>query len=388
MKKFFKVVLLLFFPMYITYGQTHQDSVSTYNKLNKWAVVKLTIAYMEDLGMNQENEIQTYNNLKSKYKTYSDNVDLGSFEEYLTHGWTTTKTKVYGKYKNELVDTEARLDFKSNFFKPAGKENSREKVLFLINKTYDSILQLNIKPSNVEEHPGNTRVAIKGPDQPVVNKGINLFNILLYFILAISILLNIIFYSKNKSPMKKQNSGKVGEFDDFYKTENEALKGEINKLKNDNNDLKPTIKKNNDKPISELNKNEDIVSEEKPFEDEISPTVSLNAKQVQNPQKTIYLPSPFEELKFAVEDVSENDKPTSLYVAKIDSKTNKGTISLIETANLSRALNSPDLFLETVCDYENPYSASAKGIKVINKGEISLEGEDWVVKKKIKIKFI
>jgi len=55
---------------------------------------------------------------------------------------------------------------------------------------------------------------------------------------------------------------------------------------------------------------------------------------------------------------------------------------------LSRALNSPNLYLETVCDYENQYNTLSKGIKVINKGEVSLEGEDWVVKKKIKIKFI
>jgi hypothetical protein len=116
--------------------------------------------------------------------------------------------------------------------------------------------------------------------------------------------------------------------------------------------------------------------------------IPTNLIKTSTKSKTIYLPSPFEEQKFAVEDVSENEKPTSLYVAKIDSKTSKGTISLIETANLSRALNSPELFLETVCEYENQYNSLAKGIKVINVGELCLEGQDWVVTKKIKIKFI
>jgi hypothetical protein len=388
MKKFLKAVLLLVSPMYITYGQTHQDSVSTYNELNKWAVVKLTIAYMDDFGMNEENEIQTYNNLKSKYKSYSEDIDLDSFEEALTQGWNTTKTKVYEKYKNELVDNDNKLNFKDVSFNPPGKENSRSQVLSQINKAYDSIIQLNIPHTNPKEIPVNKETEGEKPNQPLVNKGIGLFEILLYLILAVSILVNILLYLKNNLIMKKKKPRNVNQFNDFNKKNNEDLKEQNDKLRIENENLKSIIQKYSEKPFSESSKDELLINEVKPLEDEKSPATKLGVTQVLNSKKTIYLPSPFEEQKFAVEDVSENEKPTSLYVAKIDSKTSKGTISLIETANLSRALNSPELFLETVCEYENQYNSLAKGIKVINVGELCLEGQDWVVTKKIKIKFI
>ena len=78
-------------------------------------------------------------------------------------------------------------------------------------------------------------------------------------------------------------------------------------------------------------------------------------------------------------------KPSLEMAKKLEGLLN---ITLIETADLSRALNSPNTFLETVCDYENPYNPLAKGIKVMSDGEVCLEGQDWVVKKKIRIKFI
>lgn len=394
MKKFLKVVLLLFFPMYITYAQTHLDSVTTYNKLNKWAVVKLTIASMEDIGIPQQNKIVAFNKLKSKYDTYSDDINLRSFRKE-AHDWNSNSPiiTIYRAYEMELVYTKTKLNFKDVLSKPPAVEHNRDEALTIINKTYDSILQLNIKHANDKARLDHTGAAFKGPDQPVVNKGMNLFNILLYFILAISIFLNIIFYSMFKSQKPKKKSGNHVKFDNPSEREKESLNDRIWQLERENASLNAANKNDIEKPLSESNKDEIITNEEKPMEekpmeDEISPTIALDAKQVQNPQKTIYLPSPFEERKFAVEDVSENEKPLSLYVAKIDSKTNKGTISLIESANLSRALNSPDLFLETVCEYQNPYNALARGIKVINVGELYLHGEDWVVEKKIKIKFI
>lgn len=388
MKKYFVVVMLIVLSGDFTYGQTHQDSINTYNKLNKWAVVKLTIAYMEDFEMNQENEKITYDNLRSKYKNYDDNVDLGSFEEELTQSWNTTKTKIYEKYKKELVDSATKLNFKNISFVPPGNTNSREKALSDINIKYDSLIQADKKPTKVKESPKVGIVKKIVPKVPVDNNETSLSKIIMYLILAVSILLNIIFYLKYKSPTKKQDSGNGNAYDDLNQYENNTLKNKIRKLEDDNASLKDTIKKYSEKPISVLKEDQVIINEEKPIDDERSPSITLDVKQVQNPIKTIYLPPPFEERKFAVEDVSENEKPMSLYVAKIDSKTNKGNISLIETANLSIALNSPNLYLETVCEYENPYNALAKGIKVIKDGELYLEGEDWIVKKKIRIKFI
>ena len=44
--------------------------------------------------------------------------------------------------------------------------------------------------------------------------------------------------------------------------------------------------------------------------------------------------------------------------------------------------------LETACIFDNEYFNNARGIKVLEKGEIKLEGEDWKVTKKVRIKFI
>lgn len=121
-------------------------------------------------------------------------------------------------------------------------------------------------------------------------------------------------------------------------------------------------------------------------EDEKSKTINLEISKKSN--VILYLPVPFKERRFAKEDASESKKSTSLYIVEVSEEKNEGIISLVESADLSRALNSPNIYLETVCDYENVYSPEAKGIKVVEKGKVVLEGQDWVVKKKIKIKFI
>ncbi|MBG7613168.1 hypothetical protein IU405_13015 [Polaribacter sp. BAL334] len=115
--------------------------------------------------------------------------------------------------------------------------------------------------------------------------------------------------------------------------------------------------------------------------------IIINLDILKTSKTLIYLPVPFKERRFAKEDESESKKTTSLYIVEVSKDKNEGIISLIESADLSRALNSPNIYLETVCDYENVYSPDAKGIKVVEKGKVVLEGQDWVVKKKIRIKF-
>lgn len=383
MKKILMVVFLTVFSMGITHGQTQQDSISKYNKINKWAVVKLTIAYMTDYNKSNATEKETYTQLKKKYEIYTDKIDLGSFEEALNNGWKTTKIQVYEKYKKELVDSITTFNFNTISFKPQGNEESRLIALSQINEKFDSLIKTNhhVKYSNPKTAaPQVEKIQVQGKT--------SLFEIIIYVILMISIILNVFLFLWNRSLKSGQKTDKVGDFDDFYKLENTRLKSENEVLKIENSSLNLEIEKLKQTPISSMNNNENSSKEEIPVADVLSAPIVLEVKNEQNIKKTIYLTSPFAERKFAIEDVSETEKPTSLYVAEIDTKTNKGVIRLIETADLSRALNSPSLYLETVCDYENPYNVVAKGIKVMDSGEISLEGEDWVVKKKIKIKFI
>ena len=93
-------------------------------------------------------------------------------------------------------------------------------------------------------------------------------------------------------------------------------------------------------------------------------------------------------LTFANEDASKEKTLDSLYLVEFDKQMQTGELSVIADADLSRALNSPDSYLETACAYDNEYFNNARTIQVTEKGEIKLDGEDWTVTKKVRIKFI
>ncbi len=373
-----------------TYGQTQQDNIDAYNKVKKWAVVKLTIAYMEDCKKSDQIEIDTYNDLKQEYDIYIENVDLNDFSEKLSKGWGKTREGVFNNYKEELIDNEGGINFKNIKFVPVGSSNiERVKVIELINEKYSSLLpkieqkvETGLKEVAINLTVSDTNIS------KVVKEESNWGNVLLYGLLILSVLFNIFLIMKTKlfKGIKKANNfnnGKVRNLEDLGKlnlslqSKIQTLTKEIESLKKENLDFKSKLDASVDTQI------------EKPIEDQKAITQEF---KIQNSQKStkriIYFPSPFENKKFANEDMSETEKPTSLYVAEIDKNSNKGIISLLETADLTRALNSPNTFLETACDYENAYNPSAKGVKVIKDGEVMLSGQDWLVIKKIKIKFI
>jgi hypothetical protein len=106
-------------------------------------------------------------------------------------------------------------------------------------------------------------------------------------------------------------------------------------------------------------------------------------------QETIFLPSPFDRNMFSVEDASQNERQESLYVIKLDAKSDQtGTIAILENADFTQALNSPQQFLELVCDYANTYTNTVKRVENVEKGEVKKEGDDWIVTKRMLIKFI
>ena len=316
MKKFLLAIVLLVIPVCTVFGQssTSKDSLA-YLKLNKWAVVKLTIAYMEDVGMKQGNEKKTYDNLKSKYETFSDEIILEDFEKALSDGWTTTKIKVYDKYKKELVDSVSNYNFNNILFKPLGNENSRSIALSQINEKFDSLVQTK-QPARIEK----PQVFKSTPENSPVHSKTSLFEMAMYLLLVISIFLNIFLFFKFKSRRKEQKPDKVSKHDYLHNSEKRELRSEIEQLRKENSLLKLEIETNKQTQISTLNNNEVIIKEEIPVVDVISETINLEVKNEQNLKKTIYLPTPFEERKFAIEDVSETEKQISLYVAEIDLK--------------------------------------------------------------------
>jgi hypothetical protein len=420
MKKFiigFITTLLLINSSYCQEA-TKNDSIVAFRKVNKWAVIKLTIAYMEDfrswssetaeklINTNQKIEWETYKKLKGEYNEFTNDINLESVSKDLSKGWIKTRDSVFKVYKLELIDNVKKVHFKEVVFKPKKTLTTSNRTIALdsINRLYDKlILKKNNELSNISQKvvtPQNLK------NRTFIQKqGIDWPEMILYTLLLLSLIFNVLFLRRLRTLLKvKQkrtflrstsktvrNSGGWNDIEtEGQKNTINAQKNKIEELDKENKRLSKVISNNNiqakgggqptgDRTTSP-NVNDRSIEDAKPI------TVEFKIPEIK--KNFIYFPSPFEDRRFAIEDASPVEKLTSLYVANVNRNTNKGDISLIETADLSRALNSPNIYLETVCEYENAYNSEAKGIKVVEDGEVVLEGEDWVVKSKIKIKFI
>ena len=150
----------------------------------------------------------------------------------------------------------------------------------------------------------------------------------MYSLLAISIFLNVVLFFKLRSQHKKMKKEKKGTYEDFYKTQIDSLKKENDKFKEELSQFKKDKFNNTnsgnlvDKVISPI---------DEPIEDEKPLTVEFQIPKIkENKNNLIYFPSPFEERRFSVEDLSDMEKPNSLYVAEVDVKSNKGNITLMK----------------------------------------------------------
>jgi hypothetical protein len=404
MKKFIIGLITCLLLINSSYCQeaTKKDSIAAFKKLNKWAVVKLTIAYIEDLrgwssdfeekkiSKNQKQEWGTYKKLNNEYSEFRNDLNLDSVAKILSKGWGETRAKIFQHYRLELIDSVKINNFNTVGFTPEKTKtnnSNRTKVLELISSQYDKLIP---KKNNELSNASQKVVTPKNLKKRtfIQKEGIDWPQMILYVFLLLSLIFNV-FSLHSILKNKNGNKGKKGNYEDFYKSQSESLKEENRKLKEEVSQLKTkktTIREPSNfkrKGITQVERNIEI---QKPIEDAKPIIVEFKDPEIKN--NFIYFPSPFEERRFAIEDASPVEKPTSLYVANVNKNTNKGDISLIETADLSRALNSPNIYLETVCEYENAYNSEAKGIKVVEDGEVILDGEDWVVKSKIKIKFI
>lgn len=218
-------------------------------------------------------------------------------------------------------------------------------------------------------------------------------DIVIYIILVISVLLNAVLLisrinKKNDLPVKNTDV----DFEQWYniekrakdklKDENWRLNKQLNSLQN--NELLNEIVT---KDTSIENKTEPIVSSptiEQKYEDEKPHIVEFEMTKLEN----IYLPSPFENNRFSIEDISSEQTSSSLYQIILDSTNTSGKLLILENADFTRALNSPDLFLEKACLYENAFNPTANGIIVVEPGKVKLDNQDWLITEKIKIKFI
>lgn len=218
-------------------------------------------------------------------------------------------------------------------------------------------------------------------------------DIIIYIILGASLLFNIVVLLSKKSKRKGNKYDKSDvNYEDWYKKEknkNGQLNNEVRNLKSKifslENKSIPNYKEERGSQVeNRIQSSMSSPTIEQQYEDEKPKTFNL---EITKPN-TIYLPSPFEDNRFSIEDVSTEQTPSSLYQIILDSSNTTGKLLIIENADFTRALNSPDHYLEKACIYENAFSPNANGINIVEPGKVKLENQDWLITQKIKIKFI
>lgn len=225
----------------------------------------------------------------------------------------------------------------------------------------------------------------------------NLNNIII-IVLGISIIANIIFMimvkNRNRDLNKLQDKDDYKRFKKLYEKEqvetsklNRELRSVHSHYSTAEIKSNPNVQRNKFDKKFEVSFNEQNESSREPtigINDESPTTIDWGIKK----QEVLFLPSPFEDKRFTIEDVSKEKTSSSLYKIVLNSNGSAGELILLEDADFTRALNSPDLYLEKACTYENAFNPQAKRIDVVKTGSVKLENQDWFVTEKIKIKFI
>jgi len=397
-------------------AQSSDENQEVYDQLKQWAVVKLTIAYMEDLylftpdkkgDIGSDEEYKTYKKLHSDYTLFKENINLDSISALLIEGeWTSANRIEFSEYKKELLHSGYKNFKKINYIPSATRDSipiemlNRDKALVQINQRFDLLTQQNNEATIVEDDDSSVKELINNetPIQttPTITKNNtppSLFlKIFIGFLLVTSSFFYFVYFKKNiklkEDKIRIQNNSKGtsnGEIttlkQQLRRKEQELISknNEIDNLKGEINQLEKahSISKNYSSNPSSSEKIPEIISE----------TTDLEVSN-QHSTEIIYLSSPFQNLTFANEEASKEKNSDSLYLVEFDKQMQMGELSVIMDVDFSRALNSPDSYLEGACTYDNVYFNNAKAVQVTEKGEIKLDGNDWNVTKKVRIKFI
>ena len=397
-------------------AQSSDENQEVYDQLKQWAVVKLTIAYMEDLylftpdkkgDIGSDEEYKTYKKLHSDYTLFKENINLDSISALLIGGeWTSANKIEFLEYKKELLHSGYKNFKKINYIPSATRDSipiemlNRDKALVQINQRFDLLTQQNNEATIVEDDDSSVKELINNetPIQttPTITKSNTPFSLFLKifigFLLVTSSFFNFVFYNKNnklkEDKIRIQNNSKSSSNDKISRLE-QQLKHAQQELLSKNNEIdnlnRRLIK------IEDTDRISDNYFSNPPSSERMPEIISeITELEVSNQHSTeiIYLSSPFQNLTFANEEASKEKNSDSLYLVEFDKQMQTGELSVIMDVDFSRALNSPDSYLEGACTYDNVYFNNAKAVQVTEKGEIKLDGNDWNVTKKVRIKFI
>ena len=162
------------------------------------------------------------------------------------------------------------------------------------------------------------------------------------------------------------------------------LKRELSKVKRDNISEKQFVNEDNVKQHKE--------TDEKPFSKEYrSEAVEIELEiDVNKPRKELFLPFPYEERKLYDGNRSESPNNDTFYRIALEGSLLEGKLFVQASDHLIiNAFNSPEMYLKRACDYVNTLDSNIHSeIQTAEPGKVRLEGDDWVVNEKVKIKFV
>lgn len=403
MKNIFVLLWVVFLSITPLLAQSEADKQEAYDQLNEWVVVKLTLAFMEDLysftpeekGVNGNNkEYSTYKQLYDDYSAFKEGIDLDEISEVLKNGnWKSANRVEFFNYRNELIRSSTHSDFSFIKYKPINTLGflNREKALNEIIDKFEEILKTK-KPvekiTKIKEKETTVPSDTVQTTQPRNNSANNSSYLSFILLGVLLICIGVMFYLFRKVKNLNETILKFKEITSKQPKRN-IFDSEFNDLILEKKSLITTIQFQKEEIESLRNTNNIFIpSESSTKEDEIITPPNTFDLEVPNNNNLIYLSSPFQNLTFANEDASKDKTLNSLYFVEFNEQNQTGELSILTDSNLSKALNSPDIYLETACIYDNEYSNNAKAIVLVEKGEIKLDCKDWIVTKKVRIKFI
>lgn len=376
-------------------AQTKNDSLRLFEEMKNEAALKLTIAYIEDLRLEEWNsdkivsikEKTTYDYLV-KLQQRGDLLENAEIKQILDNGdWGGTRKKVYDKYL-ESFENKNNPNFENIDFEPTSVDNTkRNEVIIVLNEDYNKrIKEFAPDITTPEVHSDSRTITEYNPSS---KSEINYTLLLIISALLNFVLILFIALRKRKKPTKKkrttQNNNPYVPTNEIVARSTrksvEFLEAENSKLLRRNKELTAEIERY--RGLLQKNSNQN----ETPLEEEKAQEIELVLKTKEPTQLEVgYFSSPFEKNKFSQEDFKSEEDGKSLY--KVESLgIEEWTLTLNDKANYKRALRSPNVFLDPVCDSSNLFSPEASSIIVEETGLIKRSGNDWNVIRRPKIKF-
>lgn len=436
MRKFATLLCIVFLFIPPILAQSNERNQEVYDQLKEWAIVKLTIAYIEDLkgwSPQTENtdtdEYKTYIRLIDNYQEFSNDkeINLENVGELLETGdWSKTKTNVFNLYKEFVKDSEYSFnDISVVGYTEGMTTESFDETIAALNNKYEELLSYkkNIKEGDVEKSKTESSSGTSANEVTTKTSKLSFGIYGIIIVVVIIIFIFLLMKDKMRHNINKGNNDPYNNSLDYkdstilqliddmegskvkvdslnqsikrFEKEIKDLRDEVRNLKNEVDNLKKGRFENNSYPMNTSTNSDsmNVQTHSNIIDDTPSQPISLDVSQSTNVSQSIsnnliYLPSPFQDMTFSNEDASKDRTLNSLYMIEFNEQMKIGELSILVDADLSKALNSPDTYLKTACTYDNDYSNTAKAIKVTDKGSIKLEGEDWKVTKKVRIKFI